>query len=801
MRPMSDATLTFRLQGLHCASCVGRAEAALAALPGAHDIRVNLADHSARVSGVPADTAVQALDQAGYPPAVREVTFYVPTMSCASCVGRIEAAARAVPGVLRAEARLPTKNLAVTTLGSDSDVKDALITAGYPAEAPIESEEEDNQADSAFRRFLLAAALTLPVFAIEMGGHLYPPLHHWVAGTIGVVNSHLFQLVLTAAVLAGPGAHFFHRGVPNLFKARPDMDALVALGAGAAFAFSAFSVLAPGILPPSGVYFEAAAVIVTLILMGRWLEARAKGHTGDAVRRLLGLRPDAAERLQDDGRTMIVPLSAVQTDDVLRVRSGGRIPVDGVVVHGHSHVDESMLTGEPVPILKQVGDAVTGGTLTTTGTLALRATHVGEDTVLARITALTREAQAARLPAEALVNRITAWFVPAVLVIATATFVTWWALAGLAPAVVSAVSVLIIACPCAMGLATPMSVMVGTGRAAELGVLFHKGDALQRAHDARVVAFDKTGTLTLGKPRLDDMALAEGATKAFVLRMAAGVESLSEHPIAQAVVGASKLVPTDVDDFQAELGAGASAIVEGQSVFVGNSDILSLAEVKSNKDLMEVSERWAATGATVVHVVIEGRHMAAFGVRDTMRNGAKDAIAALKAQGRKVAMISGDTAAAASYAADLLGVDTVVAGVKPDQKVDTIAKLRAEHGPIAFVGDGLNDAPGLASADVGLAVNGATDAAIEAADVVLMSPEPAAVLRALRISRATLRNIWQNLGWAFVYNTALIPVAAGILVPFGGPQLSPALAALAMALSSVFVVTNALRLRREGGGE
>ncbi|WP_299648519.1 heavy metal translocating P-type ATPase [uncultured Tateyamaria sp.] len=795
---MTDTALTFGLQGLHCASCVGRAEAALTALPGAQDVRVNLADHSARVSGVAAVDAARALDRAGYPAEVRQAELHIPAMSCASCVGRIEAAAQAVPGVLRAEARLPTKSLIVETLGDDTELRLALKSAGYPADAAQEQAEHSDETQIMFRKFVLAAVLTLPVFIIEMGGHIFPPLHHWVARTIGTTNSHLFQLIMTAIVLAGPGAAFFRRGVPNLLKARPDMDALVALGAGAAFGFSAFSVLAPGILPPAGVYFEAAAVIVTLILMGRWLEARAKGRTGDAVRRLLGLQPDTAERVRD-GQIDTVPLSTIVAGDVLRVRPGGRVPVDGEVVNGHSHIDESMLTGEPVPVLKQPGDTVTGGTLTTTGTLLLRATHVGEDTVLARITSLTRDAQAARLPVEALVNRITAWFVPAVLSVAVIAFVAWWTLVGLAPAVVAAVSVLIIACPCAMGLATPMSVMVGTGRAAELGVLFHKGDALQRVQDARVVAFDKTGTLTIGKPQVHDIAVADEQEKAVVLRAAAGVESLSEHPIAQAIVAAAEKAPTDVSGFAAVLGAGASATVDGQAVVVGNMEMLEQSGISASKALSTQASAWADTGATIVHVGVDGHHVAAISVRDTIRAGAADAVAALKAQGRAVAMISGDTQAAARHVADQLQIDTVVAGVKPDQKVDALQDLRTAHGPVAYVGDGLNDAPALASADVGLAVNGATDAAIEAADVVLMSPEPGAVLRALHISAATLRNIWQNLGWAFVYNTALIPVAAGVLVPLGGPQLSPALAALAMALSSVFVVTNALRLRSKGG--
>ncbi|KIC51218.1 heavy metal translocating P-type ATPase [Tateyamaria sp. ANG-S1] len=795
---MSDV-LTFGVSGLNCASCVGRAEAALAAMPGARDARVNLADHSARVSGVAASDVMRVMGDAGYPAELHRVELAVPGMSCASCVGRIEAAVRSVPGVVRADARLPTKTVVIEMLGPDAPVHAALRGAGYPADTSekVRQIDSSDEVSALFRRFVFAGLLTLPIFLVEMGGHAYPPLHHWVMRTIGTTNSHLFQLLLTGIVLAGPGAGFFRRGFPNLLKARPDMDALVALGAGAAFWFSAFSVLAPGVLPPAGVYFEAAAVIVTLILMGRWLEARAKGRTGDAVRRLLSLRPEQAERVVDGG-TEHVPLTNVVVGDMLRLRPGGRVPVDGVVVDGYSHIDESMLTGEPVPVLKQPCDQITGGTVATTGSLTLRATHVGEDTVLARITALTRDAQAARLPVEALVNRITAWFVPTVLVIATLTFVTWWALSGLAPAVVAAVSVLIIACPCAMGLATPMSVMVGTGRAAELGVLFHKGDALQLLQDAKAIAFDKTGTLTVGAPKLHDVAVAEGWHSEQVLTLAAGVESLSEHPLARAVVSAASGTPTQVDSFDAALGAGAVAFVNQQRVVVGNAGMLAREVVAVDPHLMAMADTWAQTGATVVHVAVEGTHVAALCIRDTVRDGARSAIAALTAQGHVVAMISGDTEAAAQHVARELGIETVVAGVKPDQKVQAIEDLRRQHGSVTFVGDGLNDAPALASADVGLAVNGATDAAIEAADVVLMSPEPAAVLRALRMSAATLRNIWQNLGWAFVYNTALIPVAAGILVPFGGPQLSPALAALAMALSSVFVVTNALRLCTKG---
>lgn len=789
---MHDSTLSFGISGLNCASCVGRAEAALSAIPGARDARVNLASHSGQVTGVPPDAVLRALEQAGYPAVTKEARFVIPDMSCASCIARIEAVVRAVPGTLRAEAHLPDHSLSVETVGALDAVKAALAQSGYPVAAAESRPEPDDVTDKIFKRFLLAAMLTLPVFLAEMGGHLYPPLHHWISGTIGLRTSHGLQLLLTALVLAGPGSGFFIRGIPGLLKARPDMDALVALGAGSAFAFSAVAVVAPGVLPPSGVYFEAAAVIVTLILLGRWLEARAKGRTGDAVRRLIGLRPDTAEVIRD-GATTVIPLEQVKVGEVLRIRPGMRVAVDGLVVDGQTHIDESMLTGEPVPVLKSPGDVVHAGTLSTNGTLSYRATHVGQDTVLARIARLTEQAQATRLPVEALVNRITAWFVPVVLLIAFVTFFIWLMVAGLGPAVVAGVSVLIIACPCAMGLATPMSIMVGTGRAAELGVLFHKGAALQRLQDVAVIAFDKTGTLTMGTPHLTERALQGDGDD--VLRLVAGVESRSEHPIARAITQAAPSIPTEVQDFSATLGEGAMAKVEGHLVAVGNLAFLTRQGVELASEWTEQAAAWAESGITTVHVALDGVHAGVLGVSDPVRAGAKETLQQLQRDGRKTAMISGDAQATAEHVGASLGIDTVLGNTRPDGKVAALEMLRRQFGPVAFVGDGINDAPALAAADVGLAVNGASDAAIEAADVVLMSPEPEAVLRALSISQATLHNIRQNLVWAFGYNILLIPVAAGLLVPLGGPQLSPALAALAMALSSVFVVSNALRLR------
>ncbi|MEM6758616.1 MAG: heavy metal translocating P-type ATPase [Pseudomonadota bacterium] len=793
---MTDQSLDFALSGLNCGACVGRAEAALRALPGAQDVRVNLAQRRAHIAGVDADAVMHALSQAGYPAAPRGAMYQVPDMHCGSCVSRVETAASDVVGVISAQANLATRTLQIETLGPLAAIEAVLRDTGFPLH-----EATGGQSDAAHdaeieslalrRRFLIAGALTLPVFLTEMGGHLYPPLHHTLVTLFGMSGLMWAQMVLTLLVLAGPGRSFFRRGLPGLFKGRPDMDALVALGAGAAFLYSTAVVLAPGLLTARAVYFEAAAVIVTLILLGKWLEARARGRTGDAVRALLQLAPDTAERETEDG-TETVPIEAVVAGDIIHAHPGARIAVDGIVRHGQSPVDTAMLTGEPIPQMVGPGDRLAAGSLLTTGSLVYEATHVGRDTTLARIAALTEAAQSARLPVEELANKITRYFVPVVLLIALMTFVVWVCLAPLGSAVIAAVSVLIIACPCAMGLATPMSIMVGTGRAAQMGALFHKGAALQQLQDVRVVAFDKTGTLTVGAPTVTEINTLIDHNR--TLQLVAAVEAKSEHPIARALTAAWDGDVPEITKFNATPGAGAAATVDGTRVCIGNLSFIT-EHATANGTLTESADLWAKTGATPVHVAVDGEHVAAIAVADRIRDGASDVIAALNASGRKVALISGDVPAAAEHVAATLGIDIVVAGVKPAGKVQALDQLRQLHGPVAFVGDGINDAPALAAADVGLSVGGATDIAVEAADVVLMSPEPSAVLRALGISRATLRNVWQNLFWAFAYNAALIPVAAGVLVPFGGPQLSPQLAALAMACSSLFVVANALRLR------
>ena len=805
-------TIDLPIKGLSCASCVGRVERAVAGVPGVREARANLATGRVHVAfEAPADAAriAAAIEGAGYGVPRRTVLLDVERLSCASCVGRVERAMQAVPGVETTAVNLATGRAAVTGLSDPADLIAAVTAAGYEARAVNAQDggtnaaaRHDDEARVLRRDLTLAAALTAPVFLLEMGGHLVPALHGWIAATIGMGMSWVVQLLLATAVLAGPGRRFYARGVPALLRGAPDMNSLVALGTGAAYLYSLVATLAPALLPPGtvAVYYEAAAVIVTLILLGRWLEARAKGRTSEAIARLVGLQPRTA-RVRRDGRMVELPLAEVAPSDVVELRPGERVPVDGTVIEGASRVDEAMLTGEPIPVAKGMGDAVTGGTVNGTGALAVRATAVGADTVLAQIVRMVEAAQGAKLPIQALVDRVTMWFVPAVMGLAAATFAVWLLLGpepALTFALVGAVSVLIIACPCAMGLATPTSIMVGTGRAAEMGVLFRRGEALQSLRDVRAVALDKTGTLTEGAPRLTDLVLAEGFDRAHVLSRVAAVEARSEHPIARALIAAAEaegLEAPAARGFEAVPGMGVTALAGGGRVEVGAARYLA----SLGHDVTAfagTAARLAEEGKSPLYAALDGRLAACLAVADPIKPTSAQAVRALQAMGLRVAMVTGDDRRTARAVARRLGIDAVMAEVLPAGKVDAVRALRAEHGRLAFVGDGINDAPALAEADVGIAVGGGTDVAVEAADVVLMSGSLAGVPRAVALSRAVIRNIRQNLFWAFAYNAALIPVAAGGLYPLTGTLLSPALAAGAMALSSVCVLANALRLRR-----
>lgn len=805
-------TLTFGVQNMSCASCVGRVEKALNALEGVDEARVNLAAETVRVTAHPALDAGEldtALAQAGYPARKTTHRLRLSNMTCASCLGRVERALLAVPGVLSATVNLASEEARVETL-EDADLlpalRDAAAKAGYPASVdtpeagtPEAATRKEAEAIHLKRMTLLAAALTLPVFVLEMGGHLVPAFHHWIAATIGTETSWLIQFLLTTLVLAWPGRHFYSNGLPALAKGAPDMNSLVALGSGAAWLYSVTALFAPGLLPEGSrvVYFEAAAVIVTLILLGRYLEARAKGRTGAAIAKLMGLRATSA-RVERDGAVIELPLEKIETGDIIYLRPGEKIATDGIVVEGQSYVDESMITGEPVPVEKIGGAALVGGTINGTGSLTYRATKVGGDTVLAQIIRMVEEAQGAKLPIQDLVNRITLWFVPAVIAVALVTFGLWLAFGpSLSHALVAAVAVLIIACPCAMGLATPTSIMVGTGRAAQLGVLFRQGDALQSLQGVKTVALDKTGTLTKGTPELTDLVLMDDLTEDEVLPLIGAVEARSEHPIAQAILRRAEAagpVPREVSDFQSHTGYGVSALVAGRRVTLG-ADRLMTREGIDLGNAQRISADLAKDGKTPLFAAIDGKLAAVIAVADPIKPGTPEAIARLHDLNLEVAMITGDNRGTAEAIAAQLGIDRVVAEVLPDGKVAAIDDLRKGDNRIAYVGDGINDAPALAQADVGLAIGTGTDVAIEAADVVLMSGDLRAVVNAIDVSQRSMANIRQNLFWAFGYNVLLIPVAAGAFYPLTGWLLSPALAAGAMALSSVFVLSNALRLR------
>jgi Cu+-exporting ATPase len=797
-------TLRIEIGGMTCAGCAGRAERALGSVPGVVDAKVNLADHSARVSGAVEAGAIEtALAQAGYPARTQTVSLQITGMTCAGCAARVTRALQALPGVTQARVNASTGLAQVHLLTGSHEtaaVVAAVREAGYDASAQADGATSDTAA-SELRRLtrdvLLAAALTLPLFLVEMTGHAIPAFHHWLMVRVDPVLMGFVQMGLAGAVLAGPGRRFFGPGFTRLIRGEPDMNSLVALGTSAAWGYSAVVVLAPQILPvTSGYYFEAAAVIVTLVLLGRLLETRARGRTGAAIRQLTALSPDVAERVVDGG-TETVPLSAVLTGDVLVARAGARIAVDGVVVDGSSWVDESMLTGEPLPVAKGAGDPVTGGTVNGNGALRYKATAVGADTVLARIVATVEEAQAARLPVQALADRVVRVFVPVALVIAAVTVAAWlFATGDTARALVAGVSVLIIACPCAMGLATPTSVTVGLGRAAALGVLFRRGEALQTLSEVKAVIFDKTGTLTEGRPVLAGFEAAEGEEAKRVLRLAAGAERGSDHPVARALADA---VPDAPEPERAETvpGRGVRARVSGADIVVGTAALMA-AEGIATAALQGAAARIEAEGRAPVFVAVDGRLAGVFSVADRLRDEARAVVAALQARGVTVAMMTGDAAPVARAVAGALGITDVEAELMPEEKAAAVARLRARLGPVAFCGDGINDAPALSAADTGIAVGGGTDVAIESADIVLRAGGVLGVVEAVGVSGAVLRNIRQNLFWAFAYNTALIPVAAGLLYPATGLLLSPMLAAGAMALSSIFVVTNALRLRRIG---
>lgn len=741
--------------------------------------------------------------------ATQNITVNISGMHCASCVSKVETALNSVAGVEKASVNLASQSARVQTQRGDRDLFDELSSAVEKAGYQLLKQDVDPQVQQASdyrhlkRDLIIAVLLSLPVVVIEMGSHLIPAWHHWLDATLGQQGNWLLQFVLTTAVLFGPGWRFFRIGVPALLRAAPEMNSLVALGTFAAWSYSSVATFMPTLLPADSVnvYFEAAAVIVTLILLGRVLEARAKGRSNQAIRRLLDLQVKTARRLID-GQSEDVPVEALKAGDILLVRPGEKIPLDGEIIEGKAYVDESMVTGEPLAVEKTKGDYVIGATLNQSGSLTINVTHTGQETLLSQIIAMVESAQGSKLPIQALVDKVTGWFVPVVMVIALMTLGVWWLFGpepALSFALVNAVAVLIIACPCAMGLATPVSIMVASGRAAQLGVLFRHGEALQHLQKIDTIVLDKTGTLTEGKPSVTDVQIAQGYDEQQLLVWVASLESHSEHPLAQAIVAYAKqqaLELVAVTDFQSMAGEGVTGQVAGKQIRIGAARAFEAQQVA---DFHQAAQQLAKAAKTPLYVTVDGQAAALLAIADPIKPTSEQAIKQLHYLGFQVAMLTGDHRHTAEAVARQLNIDQVYAEVMPADKKDQIAKLQQAGQKVAYLGDGINDAPALAQADIGMAMGNGTDIAIESADVVLVKGDLNAAVKAIGLARATMRNIKQNLFWAFAYNIALIPVAAGVLYPAFGLLLSPILGAAAMALSSVFVVSNALRLNRFTG--
>lgn len=814
-RMNSDRQYSIDIEGMHCASCAARVEKALLSVAGIASARVNPTNDTAIISGNADSLELNlSLQQAGFPARQQTLQLQIQGMHCASCVARIEQTLKAQTGVLDARVNLAAESASIDYLSGMNSMHSLIQSVqalGFSAnsrsaEPQQRSSHQQDERNQLRRQSLIAAGLTLPLFVMEMGSHMFPAFHHWLGSVISQQNSWLLQCLLCSLVMAGPGQRFYRLGIPALFRGSPDMNTLVAIGSLAAWGYSLVATFLPALLPVDSraVYYESAAVIVTLILIGRYLEARARGRAGEAIRSLMGLQPRQA-RVERQGSVQELAIDQIELDDRVHVRPGERLPADGWVCEGHGQVDESMISGEPMPVAKAPGDRLTGGTINGTGALVMQVSGVGDQTMLAQIIRMVEQAQGARLPVQDLVNRITAWFVPAVLLIAVLTLLIWLLLGPdpvLTHALIAAVSVLIIACPCAMGLAVPTSIMVASGRAAHLGVLFRRGDALQRLQAISTIAIDKTGTLTEGRPTLTDLRpLDDRFDEDELLLMLAAVESGSEHAIGQAIVRAVRerqpaqtLALPEIEDFRSLTGRGVSGSVNGHRVLIGSARLMQEQGIDVTAQISEL-QALGEQGRTALLMAVDDQAAALLAVADPIRAETPAALEQLRQMGLELVMISGDSQSTANSVAHQLQIEHVVADVLPEGKVEAIRDLSDKGQKVAFVGDGINDAPALAAADVGIAIGSGTDVAIESADVVLMSADLHGVVNAIRISQKTLANIRQNLIWAFGYNMALIPVAMGLLYPFFGLTLSPMLAALAMALSSVFVLSNALRLR------
>jgi Cu+-exporting ATPase len=808
--PGKEARWTFPVEGMTCASCVARVEKALSRVEGVSRASVNLAANTATVTADPEKTRmaslVSTIRDTGYEVPVQKTEFPVEGMTCASCVARVGKALLSVPGVLSASVNLATQTGTVEFLPGVADMgafRVAIERVGYsipeisPEEDPVARQERRQREEerALLTRLRVGVLLGVPLFLLAQW--------EMAAGAI-------IQLALVTPIQFYVGSRFYRGAWTTAKHGTTDMNTLVALGTTVAYAYSIVATFFPGLFAVEGaaphVYYDTSAAIIVLVLLGRYFETRAKGKTSEAVKKLVGLQPKTARVIRDGGEVDI-PLEEVAAGDRIVVRPGEKVPVDGTVEEGESSVDESMMTGEPIPKDKERGDAVTGGTMNINGRLVIHATHVGKDTALARIVRMVQEAQGSKPPIGRLADVIASYFVPSVMGVAAVTFAAWWVFGPqprLTYAMLSAISVLIIACPCALGLATPTSIMVGTGKGAELGILIRSGAALETAHKVDTVVLDKTGTITRGRPVLSGVRTAAGGPyrgpegEREMLALAASAESGSEHPLADAVVRGAKgkgLPLSSPGEFHSRPGHGVRATVAGHRVHVGSLRWLEEEGIDASMLLPDANE-FSESGTTVIFVGVDGTGSGVLAVADEIKKGASEAVGVLRGMGLDVVMLTGDNPKTAEAVAAQAGINRVRAEVLPDQKAQEVRRIQSGGNIVAMVGDGINDAPALAQADVGMAIGTGTDIAIESGDIVLMSGDLKGVATAIALSRATLRNIRQNLFWAFAYNVVLIPVAAGVLFPHFRVLLSPILAAAAMGMSSVTVVSNALRLRR-----